>query len=48
MLTKNDIKQIDTVVTKRIKNEIAPVKKDITSIRKRVESIEDHLSLPPI
>ena len=66
MLTKTDLRQIDETVAKRIKKEIAPIKKDITKIRKgmneiigffdneylelrkRIERIEDHLSLPPI
>ena len=33
MLTKSDIRQIDTVVSKRITREIKPVKRDIGTIK---------------
>lgn len=39
MLTKTDLKQIDEVVTKRLRNEIAPIKKDVTQIRKDMKTI---------
>ena len=36
MLTKSDFKEIDNIVTKRIKQELKPVKSDIAKMRKDV------------
>lgn len=39
MLSKDDIQQIDTVVAKRIRTELTPVKEDIAHIRKDMKTI---------
>lgn len=39
MLTKTDIKQIDRVVSKRIKEEINPIKKDVKTLKSDVSEI---------
>ncbi len=39
MLTKTDIKQIDNVVSKGIKKEISPIKKDIRTLKSDVSEI---------
>lgn len=39
MLNKTDLKQIDNVVSKRIKGELVPIKKDIKTIKTDVSQI---------
>lgn len=39
MLTKTDLKDIDLVVSKRIRQELNPVKKDVIQIRKDQKTI---------
>lgn len=39
MLTKTDLKQIDTIVTIRINNAVKPIKQDTVQIRKDIKII---------
>ena len=39
MLTKSDLKEIDLVVSNRIKVELKPVKEDISQIRKDTKTL---------
>ncbi len=39
MLTKSDLKQIDSVVSKRIKKEMKPLKSDVSNIRKDTKTL---------
>jgi len=39
MLTKGDLKNIDTLLSKRFKVELIPIKSDISKMRKDIDAI---------
>lgn len=39
MLTKTDIKEIDNLLSKRLKIELKPIKSDLSKIRKGIDGI---------
>ena len=45
MLTNTDLKEIDKVVTKRVKNEVNPLKKDINTIKSDVYKVWNEVGL---